>query len=56
MSKEKKEEKMDDEEWYEETMRRANHKNMTRNLFKPKEWQVIFDFIETAKDIDKDVK
>lgn len=45
---------MNDEEWYAETMRRASHKNMMKNLFKPKEWQVIYDFIETAKTIDKD--
>lgn len=42
---------MDNDEWRRETQRRAG---LVARYFKPKENQVIQDFIETAKDVSKE--
>ena len=44
---------MNNEEWYNETQRRAG---LVSKFFKPKEILNIQDFIETAKDVSKEEK
>lgn len=42
---------MNNEEWRKETTRRFN---LIVKLFKPKEVQIILDFIATAEDVSKE--